>query len=115
MHNQNRGFTTIELVIFLAIISLLIAIIVPNAIQARKYSRKHTCVANLKQISDAKMEWALKEKKTISDTPLPIDLYGGPIARIPNEPRCPSGGIYTIGSMVNPPTCSLEKTLGHIY
>ena len=86
------------------------AIVIPNLKPARTGSH-NACINNLRQIDAAKNEWALENKKTngvvctASDiTPyIKLDAKG-------NLPKCPQGGIYTIGKIGEPPTCSLGKT-----
>jgi|GEM_PF-317631 prepilin-type N-terminal cleavage/methylation domain-containing protein/prepilin-type processing-associated H-X9-DG protein len=45
-----RGFTLVELLTTLAIITVLVAILTPVAMQARNRSRAVTCLSNLKQL-----------------------------------------------------------------
>ncbi len=63
---------------------------------------KQQCVAKLKQIEEAKRRWANLFKKGTDATPEAKDLFG----RLANQPVCPSGGQYTIGTVAKPPTCS---------
>ena len=70
------------------------------------HSCRNACVANLKMIDAAKATWALENKKTISDIPASTDLYGTN-AYIRDEPKCPLGGKYAIGSVQQKPRCSV--------
>lgn len=67
---------------------------------------KYACIANLKQIDGAKATWALENKKTKSDIPTTNDLYGA-TAYIRDEPTCPQGGKYVIGSVQQKVRCSI--------
>jgi hypothetical protein len=68
-------------------------------------SERNTCIANLRQIDSAKLQWAADNNKTLNDTPTAQDLAG----YLPGGvfPTCPSGGSYTINSVGLPPSCSI--------
>jgi hypothetical protein len=67
---------------------------------------RYTCIANLKQIHGAKATWALENKKSNTDIPTATDLYGDD-AYVRDEPKCPQGGNYVIGSVQQKPLCSI--------
>jgi hypothetical protein len=56
-------------------------------------------------IDAAKQTWASKENKTTNDVPTWDDLK--PYLRIQGLPKCPDGGIYTIGRLDEMPRCSI--------
>ncbi len=56
----NNGFTLLECMIVLAIISLLAAITVPSMVHARTTSQMHDCISNLRQVDAAVQQWALE-------------------------------------------------------
>jgi RNA polymerase sigma factor (sigma-70 family) len=72
--------------------------------------RVNLCIGNLQQIDNAKQQWALENKKQVTDTPTMKDLIpyigGGPGLYMP---VCPDGGDYTIGSVGEKATCSNPK------
>lgn len=108
MKRQNsrgwRGFTLVEVMIVLGIITLLATIAVPNFVKARETSRARSCSKNLKTIEIAKETWMMENQRDRTDAPTAADLYGvGKYVR--NEPTCPSGGNYTIGSGDENPIC----------
>lgn len=90
--------------IVVLIIGILMAIAVPNFVQARQSSRKNTCIANLKQIDSGKEQWAMDNKKDAGATVLQTDLAP---TYIKSWPSCPSGGNYTINTIGTSPTCSV--------
>lgn len=68
-----------------------------------------TCIANLKQLDEAKEQWALEFKKTTNDVPIWTDLIGAD-KYIKNTPTCPDGGTYQLNKIGEPPTCSKGGT-----
>ena len=69
----------------------------------------------------AKEEWMLEHNKTnavvtLDDIRLYLVTYGAPNGYIKldakgNLPKCPAGGIYSIGKSGGAPTCSLGTTV----
>ena len=96
----------------ICVIPLMMAIAIPNFVKARATSQANACINNLRQIDAAKNQWALENNKT-NGTPVTLaDIK--PYIKLDasgNLPKCPAGGIYTIGSVGKPPTCSLGSTV----
>ena len=105
------AFTLLEIMIVVAIIGVLSAVAVPNLLQAIHDARQRACITNLQQIEGAKLRWALAHQKDASATPTEADLFGIN-APIRDQPRCPSGGIYTLNPVEVKPTCSVPD---HTY
>jgi hypothetical protein len=89
-------------------VGLVAAIAIPNFTRARTTSQENACINNLRLIDAAKQQWALENKKQSTDTPTMQDLRPY-IGRGPNGemPACPGGGVYTIGTVGEKPTCSI--------
>ena len=110
---KKSGFTLVEIMIVVLIIGILLAIAIPNFMKARETSRTNACVSNMKQIDAATQQWAMDQKKTGADTPVAADLAGGALY-LRAMPTCPSGGVYTIGSVdgtTTPLSCSIHGNL----
>jgi prepilin-type N-terminal cleavage/methylation domain-containing protein len=105
--NRSKGFTLVEIMIVVLIIGILMAIAVPNFINARESSRKSSCIANLKQMDSGKEQWAMDNKAAAGASVAMTDLTP---TYLKSTPTCPSGGTYTVGNIGTNPTCS---TSGH--
>lgn len=89
----------------LAFLVLLLPIALPNFIRARNTAQKNACINNLRILDGAKQQWALEKAKTDEDTPTKEEL----LPYLHNKfPVCPAGGVYTIRSVAERPTCSIE-------
>jgi hypothetical protein len=99
------GYLSIALSIF--VIPLVAAIAIPNFVKARTTAQMNACMSNLRQIDGAKQAWALDTKQPETATPAVQDLdpyfrQGGFSAM-----KCPAGGVYTINTAGEKPTCSI--------
>jgi prepilin-type N-terminal cleavage/methylation domain-containing protein len=105
--SRRAAFTLIEIMVVVAIIGLLAAILIPYFTKAREESTRKACVNNLVQIYQAKVRWALDNKKLPTDIPVNSDLFGtnGYIVRIP---LCPAGGTYDLRQVDIQPTCTVS-------
>lgn len=108
------GFTIIELLIVLAIISIILAVAIPSYNTKREESHKQACIVNLRQINSAIDQWAIENSIPTGTVPSGADedeiytyLKGG-------KPSCTAGGVYTIHAVgdVEQVTCSLSSR-GH--
>lgn len=106
LQKSREGFTLIEIMIVVLIIGILLAIAVPNFIQARDSSRTKSCIANLKQIDAAKQQYAMDNKLAGTASVTSSNLLGTYI-KGSTMPACPAGGTYTIGTVDTDPTCTV--------
>jgi len=102
------GFTLVEIMVVLFIMSMIVAIAAPAWLRARSQSRMKTCQENLSKIDGAKEQWALEHKKLSGTFLAASDLVEGPITSgyIKFFPLEPSGGSYTINPIGEDPECS---------
>jgi competence protein ComGC len=99
------------------ILGLFALVAIPNCIKEPNTSPANACINNLRQIDAAKNEWALEHNAKSNDVVTIKDIRpyiererNNPFIKLDakgNLPKCPSGGVYTIGEIGEPPTCSL--------
>jgi prepilin-type N-terminal cleavage/methylation domain-containing protein len=119
------GFTLIEIMIVVAIIGLLATIAIPNFMHARVTAEKTACINNLRQIDNAKENWAMESKATPNATPTisNIQPYMGR-GTAGTAPTCPMDSnntfltSYSINDLQTAPTCLIlpgvpGDTTGH--
>ena len=97
----SSGFTLVEIMIVTMIIGLILAIAIPNYLNAKRDSMKYTCIGNLRQIDSAKSIWATGN----FGTPEMEDLVPDYLRK---TPECPSGGEYTLAGIGSDSTCSVS-------
>jgi prepilin-type N-terminal cleavage/methylation domain-containing protein len=107
---REAGFTLLEIMVVIAIISLLAAIAIPNYVKARGSSQANSCINNLRQIDSAAQQFALEQhKRTGQDINYPGDLTPYIKLNANNSiPTCPAGGTYNCATVGNAPTCDLS-------
>jgi prepilin-type N-terminal cleavage/methylation domain-containing protein len=101
-----RAFSLVEIMLVVTIIGLLAIIVLPSFLKSREESTRKACGNNLLQIYNAKLRWALENKKGGVDVPTDADLFATS-SYIRVKPACPGGGTYTIGPVDDPPTCTV--------
>ena len=111
---SNAGFTLVELMIIIFILSILLAIAVYGYVKSNSTAKRTICIANLKEIDSAIDQWVL-ENHISAETAIAgyeEDIYRDYVRG--GKPKCPSVGEYILGVVgVNPQvTCSKEDE-GH--
>ena len=74
LNRKRRGFTLVEIMIVVAIISLLAAIAVPNFLRARKRSQATHVLEDLRVLEYSLDRWAIEKNKTRGDQAFLSDL-----------------------------------------
>jgi hypothetical protein len=70
------------------------------------HSPSSACINNLRQIDGAKQQWALEKRKGTNDVPAAVDI--SPYLFHQEIPKCPLGGVYTLGPVAASPRCSIK-------
>lgn len=109
-NRYRRGFTLVEVMVVILIISLLLSIAIPQFLSARRTAQQRTCLANLKEIEYGKELRAIDHKLVSGDPVNMPDLWPDYI-RSPGIPQCPGGGTYVINPVGTAPTCNIA---GHV-
>jgi hypothetical protein len=73
-------------------------------------SANSECHNNLKKIRFIKDLWRVERKRTSTETPNSLEIFG-PTFYQSQMPVCPSGGIYTINPSFQQPQCSIHSPL----
>ena len=71
---NKRAFTLVEIIIVVAILSLLLAVMVPNMIKARGSAIEDTCRANRGEVAKTIFTWAVKGDLSLEEMQ---SYYGG--------------------------------------
>lgn len=98
---KSQGFTLIEILIAIAIIAVLAAIALPNYTKNREDVFRNTCMANMKEIENAKAQISM----TASDQNKEL-TWDDLKEYIRHKPECPQGGVYDGWKLSTPVCCS---------
>lgn len=106
---RRSGFTLVEIMIVVLILGILLSIAVPNWMKAREGARAKSCLENLRCIEGAKEQWAMENRKGSGDAVVEADLWPTYI-KGSSFPSCSGGGVYTLGAIGDPCSCSIHGT-----
>lgn len=105
---KTKGFTLLEIMIVITIISVLLGIAIPNFMNSREKTKARSCCGNLRMINQAKEQFGMANS-LYEGTPIQAGSLM-PYLHDSTFPSCPSGGVYTVGDLGQDPTCSLGTT-----
>ena len=94
-------------VVGIALLGMLAAIAIPNFVKARHTAQMNACLNNLRQIEGAKQQWALENKKELTDTPTQSEVVA--YLKEGQLPICPAAGAYTINAVGKDSACSVPN------
>ena len=116
----NKPALLLYTVITAVLLCFIALLVIPAGVRDPWTSPSNACINNLRRIDAAKEEWALQHNSNTHDIVTiddirpylerDLDPHGKPYITLDangNLPRCPSGGVYTIGKIGEPPTCSI--------
>jgi type IV pilus assembly protein PilA len=96
-----KGFTLIEIMLVVSIVSMLAAIAVPNLIKARERTQLAKCAHNARIIREAFEQWATENNKAPGDRPLANASECLPYIKGGKLPVCAEGETYTLSGAVS--------------
>lgn len=100
---KKKGFTVLEIMVVLGIITVVIAISLPGIIRSRRMAQARACQESLTKISGSKEVWALENQATQGET-VEMD-YLVEKNYLKSDPICPSGGNYQVMQIGLDPLC----------
>lgn len=104
---KKNGFTLVEIMIVVSIITMLLAIATPSFVKTRDTARTNACLSNLKAVDGAKMQWAMECRKSDGDAVTWADIAP---SYMKASVSCPWGYAYTLQPIGTPPYCPV---VGH--
>jgi hypothetical protein len=127
--SEERSPFLLSFFIGVLVFALFAFVAIPSFVRDPWTSPANACINNLRRIDAAKNQWVLEHNAKSNDVVTLDDIKpylehdlepnGKPYIKFDakgNLPKCPSGGIYTIGKVGDAPTCSVgtNNTLAHV-
>ena len=103
---SKKGFTLIEIMIVITIISILLGIAIPSFLNSREKAKSRSCTENLHQLNTAKEQLAMAIGLAEGADVPPAQLL--PYLKDGIYPQCPAGGTYDVGVVGATPTCTIN-------
>lgn len=111
MQNKKAAFTLVEIMVTIGILTMIATIAVPSWIYSRSKTRQTTCINNLKNIEQAKSQFALENSVVDGGTINQTDIVPKYLMAMPT---CPDAGTYSINVLGTTTTCSIGGTFPHV-
>jgi prepilin-type N-terminal cleavage/methylation domain-containing protein len=98
------GFSLVEIMVTIAIVSVLFSLAFPNYVRARASARVRGCVKQIRNLQAAKDQYAMIHKLNGGAAISFADLVAEEL--INDEPTCPDGFPYTLGTLGEDVVCT---------
>jgi prepilin-type N-terminal cleavage/methylation domain-containing protein len=102
---KSKGFTLVEIMIVITIISILLGIAIPNFLNSREKAKSRSCIENLHMLNTAKEQFAMANGIAEGGNVTQGNIL--PYLHDTRFPSCPTGGVYDIAPVGENPTCSI--------
>lgn len=101
---RQAGFTLVEIMIVVLILGMLLNIAAPAFIYARDNGQQKACLANLRNITMAKEQYAIQNNVAGTVTPTWSNL--SPYVKSNTQPTCPTTNqVLNLNAVNSKPTC----------
>ncbi|MCW3061007.1 MAG: Prepilin-type cleavage/methylation protein [Capsulimonas sp.] len=108
---RRSAFTLVEIMIVILVIGMLLNIATPAFLHARDLGQARACVANLRNITSAKEQFALEHDASNTYTPVWSDI--SPYIKSKSAPLCPTNGsVYQLNDIKSYAACSYGGPVG---
>ncbi len=94
---KSKGFTLVELLTAILIVSILMTVAFPLYLNAVDDSRKKVCRSNMQSISNAVMAARVKSRSADFGSLITGGVVVTNLPDLSSVPVCPNGGTYTLG------------------
>ena len=106
LRNRKAGYTLVEVLIVILVMSVLMAAALPLYLSSVAYSQEKTCRSNMQTIALAEAAFRTADSAHAYTTNLPdLDGYLG------STPKCPSGGTFTAAVSTGSATAGNGQTV----
>ena len=104
MPRHQHGFTLLEIMVVVAIFSVLLSIGFSNYVRARNSTQTRACVKQIRTLQAAKSQLAMIRHLPAGTLVSAADLLTEELIR--QEPICPMGFSYDLGTLNDEPVCT---------
>lgn len=113
LYKNRQGFTLVELMIVVTIISLLAGIAVPSYTRSRKRAQATHVLEDLRMLEYALDRWAIENNKSVGDSATLSDLQpyikvGSRLSQGADVLGHAFGNLYSVDSMPRVPTLTFN-------
>jgi len=98
------GFTLVELMVVVGIFGIILALAIPNFINARRRAQATTCINNMKLLYEAGQAYRLEQGSGVTDINATTLYNQGYTEEVLD---CPTGGAYAGWDADTHPVCSV--------
>lgn len=95
---KRKGFTLVELLTVVLVLSILMSVAMPLYLNALDNSKKRVCRANMQTIANAVVSARNKARAADFTTFIAAGVTTTSLTDLMTVPRCPNGGAYSLAT-----------------